>query len=86
MDHELEAAILAELRRRPAGARLSPYEAVKLVSGHRDRNQRTRLSSLARHAARRLCNRRIVEILQNGRPVDPSHARGSFRIRLRSAG
>lgn len=55
---------------------LCPSEAARTVSpeGWRD------LMEPARAAARRLAARDEVVVLQRGRPVDPSRARGAVRL------
>ena len=42
-----------------------------------------RFIEAARMAARRLTHLNLAEIIQNGRPVDPSTAKGPIKIRLR---
>ncbi len=76
-DHALEATIISLLGRLPAGATIDPTEAARLVSGGAGLS----LLEPARMAARRLVARGAIEILQNGRVVDPSSARGPIRLR-----
>ena len=76
-DHALEAAIVDLLAHRPAGATIEPVEAARLVGGGGWRS----LLEPSRMAARRLVARGVVEILQNGRAVDPSTARGPVQLR-----
>ena len=77
VDAALEAAILALLDERAAGATICPSEAARAIGaeGWRD------LMEPARQAARRLVARDEVEITQGGHVVDPSHAKGPIRIR-----
>lgn len=75
-DRALEQAILALLAERARDATLCPSEAARHVRPEDWRlwMERTRM------AARRLVARGEVQILQRGRPVDPSTARGPIRI------
>lgn len=77
VDTALEAAILELLAARAAGATICPSEAARVVGGDDWRP----LMEPARAAARRLQARGEVVITQQGRPVDPSRARGPIRIR-----
>lgn len=85
VDQALEAAITTLLHGRAAGATICPSEAARLVArdqgiggeGWRD------LMEPARAAARRLVAAGEVEIVQGGRVVDPSTAKGAIRIRRR---
>jgi hypothetical protein len=98
VDRELEASILRLLSERAAGATICPSEAARAVAAHEvsapavaarevgapdgaDDAWRD-LMEPARRAARRLVATGEVEIMQGGRPVDPSTARGPIRIRL----
>ena len=76
-DRSLEDAILSLLRERGSKT-ICPSEAARSVDpeGWRD------LMEPARQAARRLVARGQVEILQQGRRVDPSTAKGPIRIGL----
>lgn len=78
IDHELEAAILALLEARPATATICPSEAARRVSPDAWES----LMEPARRAARRLVHAGRVQILQQGRVVDPSEFRGPIRLRL----
>jgi hypothetical protein len=73
----LEAAILALLDMRADGATICPSEAARVV----DEECWRELMEPARAAARRLQDRGAVVITQNGKPVDPSTAKGPIRIR-----
>lgn len=78
-DAALEQAIVDLLGQRAAGATICPSEAARAVGGDDWRA----LMEPARAAARRLQARGDVVITQQGRPVDPSTARGPIRIRRR---
>jgi len=73
----LEAAIVDLLRRRAGGTTIGPSEAARHVDpdGWRD------LMESARSAARRLVASGEVVVVQRGRVVDPSTAKGPIRIR-----
>ncbi len=85
VDQALESAITMLLDERAGGATICPSEAARLVAhdqgvdgdGWRD------LMEPARAAARRLVAAGQVEIVQRGRAVDPSTAKGAIRIRRR---
>lgn len=77
LDVQLEEAILALLQRRARGASICPSEAARVVGGEEWRP----LMERSRRAARRLVAAGSVEIIQQGRVVDPSTARGPIRIR-----
>lgn len=96
-DRRLEATILELLRNRAASATVCPSEAARLVAGERthaagpagvgpaqeqpgDEAWRA-LMEPARRAARRLVASGDVVIVQGGRVVDPSTAKGPIRIR-----
>lgn len=74
----LEQAILALLAGRAAGGSICPSDAARRVAGENDWRQ---LMEATRRAARRLVAAGSVEIIQQGRVVDPSTARGAIRIR-----
>lgn len=76
-DRELEDAITTLLAARARAATICPSEAARLLGGDAWRD----LMEPARMAARRLVARGDVEIVQGGRVVDPSTARGPLRIR-----
>ena len=77
-DHDLESAILALLAQRAKDASICPSEAARSHFGEADwREQMER----TRRAARRLVDQGKVEILQKGRVVDPSTAKGPIRLR-----
>lgn len=96
-DRRLEATILELLGNRAASATVCPSEAARLVAGERthaagsagvgpaqeqpgDETWRA-LMEPARRAARRLVASGDVVIVQGGRVVDPSTAKGPIRIR-----
>ena len=76
-DRMLEAAILALLADRPAGATILVADAARAVGA--DRWQE--LAEPARRAARRLVAAGEVDILQAGKVVDASTAKGPFQVR-----
>ncbi len=78
VDQQLETAIMNLLAQRPRNATISPDDAAQLVVGE----DWERITEPARAAARRLCVEGRVVITQKGRRVDPSTAKGSFRIGL----
>jgi len=80
---ELERAILSLAERRGERASLCPSEAARLVAG--DDGFRA-LMPAAMHAAARLADRGVIEVLQDGEAVDPRSARGPVRLRLRAGG
>ena len=83
-DRRLEAVIIELLRMRGAGKTICPSEAARIVAGNRSPDSWRALMPAARKAARRLVAKGRVDILQKGRPVDASTARGAIRIRLRT--
>lgn len=75
VDRALEEAILALLQQR-GDKTICPSEAARRVDAQGWRA----LLEPARQAARRLVARGEVEILQRGRRVDPSSAKGPIRV------
>lgn len=73
-DQELEATILGLLAAVPT---IWPADAARAVGG----DDWSRLEEPARRAARRLVAAGQVQITQAGSVVDPSTAKGPFRIR-----
>ena len=69
-DVALEQEVLAALRSRRRGAVIDPEQT---VIGERE---------MVRRAVRRLAARGEVQIVQAGRVVDPSRARGPLGVRL----
>lgn len=76
-DRKMEDAIVGLLSKRAAGATICPSEAAREVfpDGWADRMED------ARRAARRLVAAGRIEIVQGGRVVDPSTAKGPIRLR-----
>jgi len=91
VDRELESSIRSLLAARPRDATICPSEAARAVAGCRDTGNLTgadtgvdswrTLMEPARRAARRLVVAGEVEIMQGGRVVDPSTAKGPIHIR-----
>ncbi len=79
VDRRLEATILRQLDARAATATSCPSEAAREVGGEDWRE----LMEPARRAARRLVANGRIDILQSGRIVDPSTAKGPIRLRRR---
>lgn len=79
LDDRLEQAIRDLLQQRPRSSSICPSEAARAVSPENWRS----LVQPARDAARRLVSSGEVEIVQGGRVVDPSTARGPVRVRRR---
>ena len=77
LDRELESAIRDLLGRRSDSATICPSEAARAV---RPGDWRP-LMEPARRAARRLVAAGEIEIVQGGRIVDPSTAKGPIRLR-----
>ena len=86
IDRRLEAVIVELLQGRGAPKTICPSEAARIVAGKRSPDSWRSLMPAARKAARRLVAKGRVDILQKGRPVDASTARGAIRIRLRTPG
>jgi hypothetical protein len=79
IDARLEATLLDMLGRHPRSTGVDPNDAIRAVTD--DPDAAATLTEPARRAARRLVARGDGEIVQNGRVVDPSTAKGPFRIR-----
>ncbi|BCX49467.1 biopolymer transporter Tol [Haloferula helveola] len=77
MDRELERQILDLLDRRSGNATICPSEVARFRFPD---DWRSRMEQV-RRAARRLMVAGEVEIVQKGRVVDPSTAKGPIRIR-----
>jgi len=83
VDRALETAIGELLDARAGDATICPSEAARLV----DPDGWRTLMEPARRAARRMVAAGTLEIVQGGRVVDPSRARGPIRLRrARSVG
>lgn len=72
-----EAAILALLSRRSAGATICPSEAARRIGGEAWRERMPEV----RDAALRLVDAGRIEVTQGGRVVDGRVARGPIRLR-----
>ena len=81
-DAALEAAILQLLAERRPGQTIDPSEAAKLVGGIERRRDWEGLMEPARAAARRLAAKGRVAVMQKGKAVDPSTAKGAIQLRL----
>jgi hypothetical protein len=77
-DRALEAAILGLLSARAGSATICPSEAARAVA-----TDWRPLLEPARQAARRLAAAGQIEVLQGGRVVDPTTAKGPIRLRRR---
>jgi len=77
VDRDLEAAIARLLDARAGAATICPSEAARAVDPEGWRE----LMEPARRAARRLVAAGELEILQDGRVVDPTEFRGPIRLR-----
>jgi len=87
VDAELEAAIAELLDGRAMSATICPSEAARHVASGDDPEGWRELMEPARRAARRMVAAGVLEILQRGRVVDPSTAKGPIRLRrVRSVG
>ncbi|RKH55652.1 DUF2256 and DUF3253 domain-containing protein [Corallococcus aberystwythensis] len=78
-DSPWEARILELLSQRAGGATICPSEVARATGGE---DWRASMEPV-REAARRLVARGVLDIVQGGRVVDPSTARGPIRLRLR---
>lgn len=76
LDHRLESSILLLLESRANGATICPSEAARAVA-----DDWQPLMERTRSAARRLHVAGTIDILQGGRVVDPSTAKGPIRLR-----
>ena len=74
--------MLTLLAARPGGATICPSEAAREVGGEQWRE----LMEPARAAARRLVVAGQIDIVQGGRVVEPSTAKGPIRLRRRVTG
>ena len=81
VDEALEEAILNLLATRPRHATICPSEAARHVSPDAWRA----LMDRCRMAARRLVAQNVIDIVQRGRIVDPSTAKGPIRLRRRAS-
>ncbi|MGI9622806.1 MAG: DUF3253 domain-containing protein [Acidimicrobiales bacterium] len=76
VDRKLEDAILGLLSETDRNGSICPTDAARLVGSEQWRS----LVEPARAAARRLHAKGRIQILQDGRPVDASTARGPIRL------
>ncbi len=78
-DDAISRSILDLLATRARGATICPSEVARALGedGWRERMEPVR------EAARRLVQQGVLDIVQGGRVVDPSTARGPIRLRLR---
>ncbi len=79
-ERQLEALVLEMTQARGSRASLCPSEVARALQPE---GWEARMEDV-RQAARRLVVAGRVEILQGGRVVDPSTARGPIRIRIRT--
>lgn len=77
VDSALETAIVELLEQRARSATICPSEAARKV----DPDGWRELMQPVRHAANRLAAGGQIEIVQQGRVVDPSTAKGPIRLR-----
>lgn len=77
LDRALEAEILARLSQAPRTTTVTPEQIARAVRP----GDWAAYTERARRAARRLVAAGAVELLQQGRVVDPSRARGAIQIR-----
>jgi hypothetical protein len=82
-DLELEKIILKLLNQSAFQATICPVEVLRALSTGEEPYDQT---EQARQAARRLAAAGQIEILQNGRAVDPSKAKGPIRLRKIQSG
>lgn len=78
VDRQLESAILELLGQAQGGTSICPNEAARQIQP----DAWSELREPSRAAARRLVARGQAQIVQRGRIVDPSSARGPIRVRL----
>jgi hypothetical protein len=78
-DRALESAILELLARRGPGKTICPSDAARFHNP----NDWQQLMEPTRAAARRLVAEGRIVITQKGKVVDPEHAKGAIRLRIR---
>ena len=81
VDTALEQHILHLLGQLGAGKTICPSEAARAVAAGGTQEEWRDLVEPARRAARRLVDSGEIEIIQAGRVVDPSTAKGPIRLR-----
>jgi hypothetical protein len=80
-DTGLENTILKLLKSVDRGSTICPSQAARAMAAKTNGDQWRRLIEPARRAARRLAQRGVIQILQGGKPVDPSSFRGPIRLK-----
>jgi hypothetical protein len=83
LDREAEKAIVDLLERRAVGASICPSEVARALFA--DDDWRIEMERV-RMAARRLQRAGRIQIVRNGRPINPSKTKGPIRLRLRDDG
>jgi hypothetical protein len=78
-ERALETTILELLARRGSGKTICPSDAARLLQP----NGWEELMEPARAAARRLVAEGRIVITQRGKVVDPAHAKGPIRLKIR---
>jgi Protein of unknown function (DUF3253) len=78
-DRALESTILEILSRRGPGKTICPSDAARLLNP----NGWEELMEKTRAAARRLVAEGRIVITQRGKVVDPAHAKGAIRLKIR---
>ncbi len=78
-DRALESAILDLLAHRGPGKTICPSDVARLHNP----NDWQKLMEPTRAAARRLVAEGRIVITQKGKVVDPEHAKGAIRLRIR---
>jgi Protein of unknown function (DUF3253) len=78
-DHALESAIMELLSRRGPGKTICPSDAARLLNP----DVWQELMEPARAAARRLVEEGRIVITQRGKIIDPAHAKGPIRLKIR---
>ena len=76
--NELEGAILELLKKRSRDSTICPSEVARTYFKEDEWREKM---EVVRRAARRLVDQGKIEILQKGRVVDPSTAKGAIRVR-----
>jgi hypothetical protein len=78
-DRALESTIMELLSRRGPGKTICPSDAARLLNP----NGWEELMEKTRAAARRLVAEGRIVITQRGKVVDPAHAKGAIRLKIR---
>lgn len=82
MSVDIEAAIFDLLGKLPAGKSVSPEEVARSV----DPEGWRRLLGHVRAISRGLARQGRLVVLRHGKPADPEHFKGVYRLRLPEAG